>query len=279
MFARRDVVANSGFSATGPKAISSGVTYGPASILLLPAATCASQSLVNGAGISLATAGTAAGFSVTSRDEYGNDRAVNEDMWSVIVDGPARLHFTVYPDTRSLSSNTYAAASYPSLTGRGRYSIQYTLTAAGNYQVSVFRNLKSGLIVEVYGNSGLRMSPVFTGLDASVDYDWGTGAIAPASAENPTEFASDFVSVRWTGFVLLDVAETVTFSVDTAPSPAGIDGARLWVEGLLMIDTLSASGNISGTFQASAAASLYSIMLEFRATTGKNNFRPGLCAQ
>jgi len=279
MFARRDVVANSGFSATGPKAISSGVTYGPASILLLPAATCASQSLVNGAGISLATAGTAAGFSVTSRDEYGNDRAVNEDMWSVIVDGPARLHFTVYPDTRSLSSNTYAAASYPSLTGRGRYSIQYTLTAAGNYQVSVFRNLKSGLIVEVYGNSGLRMSPVFTGIDASVDYDWGTGAIAPASAENPTEFASDFVSVRWTGFVLLDVAETVTFSVDTAPSPAGIDGARLWVEGLLMIDTLSASGNISGTFQASAAASLYSIMLEFRATTGKNNFRPGLCAQ
>jgi hypothetical protein len=132
----------------------------------------------------------------------------------------------------------------------------------------VFRNLDSGLNVEVYGNSGLRLSPIFAGLDLSVDYDWGIGAIAPASAANPSEFAADFVSMRWTGFVLLDVAETVTFFVDTAPATAGLNGARLWVEGFLMVDTLSTGGNISGTFQASAAASLYSIMLEFRATTG-----------
>ena len=277
MFARRDVIANAGFSAAGPKAIASGATYGPASIFLFPAATCAPQSLVNGAGISLATAGTAAVFSVTSRDEYGNDRALNEDIWSVIVDGPSRLHFTVYPDTRPLSSNTYAAAAYSSLSGRGRYRIQYTLTAGGNYQVSVFRNLDSGLNVEVYGNSGLRLSPIFAGLDLSVDYDWGIGAIAPASAANPSEFAADFVSMRWTGFVLLDVAETVTFFVDTAPATAGLNGARLWVEGFLMVDTLSTGGNISGTFQASAAASLYSIMLEFRATTGIDDSLKLLC--
>jgi hypothetical protein len=62
--------------------------------MLMPAATSTSQSLVGGAGISLATAGISAVFSVTSRDEYGNDRALNEDIWAVIMDGPSRMYRT-----------------------------------------------------------------------------------------------------------------------------------------------------------------------------------------
>lgn len=268
IFARRDIIANAGFSAAGPKAVASGTAFGPASILLAPGATCASQSLVNGVGVSLATAGTSAVFSLTSRDEYGNDRALSEDIWTVIMDGASRVHFTVYPDTRPLSSSTYTAAQYSALTGTGRYSVSYTLTASGTYEVSVFRNLKSGLIAEVYGNSAMRLPLSLSCLDSDVDYAWGLGAIAPSCAEKESEVASDFVSIRWTGFVLLDVVETVTFFVETAPAAEGIDGAKLWIEGILIVDTTISNEIQSGTIFASAAASLYSVLLEFRASTG-----------
>jgi hypothetical protein len=276
VFARNDVIANAGFSTESPKAVPSGTTFGPASILVAPGATCASQSLVNGLGISVATAGSSAVFSITSRDEYGNDRALNEDLWTVIMDGPSLVHFSVYPDTRPLSSSTYAAASYSSLIGVGRYSVPYSLTAAGNYRVSVFRNSNSGLLVEAYDNSGMRGLPTFSCLDSDVDYDWGSGAITPSCAQQPSDFASDFASLRWTGFVLLDASETVTFFVETAPSSAGIDGARLWVDDLLMVDTSSSNVIESGTFKASASASLYSVLLEYKATTGSIVFFPSL---
>ncbi len=268
MFARYDVVSNTGFSAAGPKAVLAGTAFGPASVMLFPAATCTSQCLMSGAGISLATAGSSAVFFVTSRDEHGNDRALNEDIWIVIMSGPSLLHFTVYPDTRPLSSNTYAAASYSSLTGVGRYSVPYLLTASGTYQVSVFKNLNSGLRCEVFGNAGLRSIPTFSCLDPSVEYEWGTGSVAPSCADKAGDFATDFVSIRWTGFVMLDVVETVTFFVETATATSGINGARLWVAGVLMVDSTSAHVIESGTFSVNAA-SVYSVLLEYRATTGE----------
>jgi hypothetical protein len=102
--------------------------------------------------------------------------------------------------------------------------------------------------------------------------------MSPSCAENPSDFASDFVSMRWSGFVRLDVVETVTFFVETAPKPAGIDGARLWIEGILMVDSTIAEEIQSGAFNVTAA-SLYSVVLEYRATTGNNNILNIICAK
>ncbi len=77
MFALHNDIANAGFSTAGPKAVLSGTTYGPASVLLSPAATCADQNILNGLGISVVTTGSPAVFSVTSRDAYGNAQRSN----------------------------------------------------------------------------------------------------------------------------------------------------------------------------------------------------------
>jgi hypothetical protein len=268
LFARHDVVSSAGFSNSGPKALPSGHPFGAASVMVSPGATCAAQSLVNGKGISLVTAGVAAMFTLTSRDSCGNDRALNEDIWTVVMSNPSPKHFTAYPDNRLLSSQTYAASSYSSLTGLGRYNVPFTLTAAGNYQVAIFRSVSAGLVVEAFSNSGLRLIPFFTGLDSSVDYNWGGGPIVPACAQSISDFASDFVSLRWTGFVLLDTVEDVTFFVDTSPPNEGVDGAKLWIEGVLLVDTMSSDGAEYGVLSVSAADSLYSVVLEYRATTG-----------
>jgi len=75
------------------------------------------------------------------------------------------------------------------------------------------------------------------------------------------------VSIRWTGFVLSDVVETVTFCRN-CPAAEGIDGAKLSIRGNLIVDTTISNEIQSGTIFASAAASLYSVVLEFRASTG-----------
>ena len=62
-----------------------------------------------------------------------------------------------------------------------------------------------------------------TRVDATVDFDWGTGSPA-------TGVAATTYSVRWTGAVVPEFSEMVTFTV-TAD-----DGVRLWVDDELIIN-------------------------------------------
>ena len=75
---------------------------------------------------------------------------------------------------------------------------------------------------EYYDNGTLSGSPEFVRADAAIDFDWGDGA--------PDErLGRDDFSVRWTGDVPLRAGRT-RFTVVTD------DGARLWVDGRLLID-------------------------------------------
>ena len=67
--------------------------------------------------------------------------------------------------------------------------------------------------------TGLKLSRT----DATVGFDWGTGAPDPS-------LGSDNFSVRWTGQVKAPYTETVTFYTFTD------DGVRLWVNNQLLID-------------------------------------------
>jgi hypothetical protein len=59
--------------------------------------------------------------------------------------------------------------------------------------------------------------------DGTVNFDWGTGSPA-------TGIPADGFSVRWTGEVVPAYTQTYTFYTSTS------DGARLWVDGKLLID-------------------------------------------
>ncbi len=62
-----------------------------------------------------------------------------------------------------------------------------------------------------------------TRADATVNFDWGTGAPDPS-------MQADTFSVRWTGWVLPKFSEIYTFYAKTD------DGVRLWVDGQQIID-------------------------------------------
>jgi hypothetical protein len=75
---------------------------------------------------------------------------------------------------------------------------------------------------EYYGNPNLMGSPRLVRNDPGIDFDWGSGSPA-------VDMPRDNFSVRWTrALYFAEGAYRFTVEVD--------DGARLWVDGLLVID-------------------------------------------
>ncbi|KAL7553689.1 hypothetical protein ACHAWF_017014 [Thalassiosira exigua] len=105
----------------------------------------------------------------------------------------------------------------------GSYGCNVNLTTAGLYKLDVYQLVPGGLKGSYYTDNFLsndRLDLVRT--DAVVNFTWGTGAV--------TTFGRDFVSIRWEGYVQPIFSELYTFWLDID------DHARLWVDGILLID-------------------------------------------
>lgn len=86
----------------------------------------------------------------------------------------------------------------------------------------------SGLQATYFNNMNLT-SPVLTRTDATVNFNWGTGA--PAAGVGAETF-----SVRWEGEIQVPRTGTYTFYTNSD------DGVRLWVDGKLMVDNWTDHG-------------------------------------
>jgi hypothetical protein len=90
-----------------------------------------------------------------------------------------------------------------------------------------------------------------TRVDPTISFDWDLGAPAPGVGD-------DYFSVRWTGFVVPNYSETYSFHV------ASDDGARLWIDGVLIIDKWVSQPLTAWTGQrALTAGKAHAIKLEY----------------
>ena len=97
---------------------------------------------------------------------------------------------------------------------------------------------------------------VLNRVDATVDFNWGTGS--PGTGVN-----SDSVSVRWEGQVKPQYSELYTFQTRTD------DGVRLWVNNQLIIDDWTGGAVRANTGQITlTAGQLYNIKLEYFEVAG-----------
>ncbi|HHV56056.1 MAG TPA: hypothetical protein GXX55_11530 [Firmicutes bacterium] len=85
---------------------------------------------------------------------------------------------------------------------------------------------KQGLKAEYFPNRRLQGRPALTRIDREVNFDWGAGG--PGQG-----IGSDNFSVRWTGKVIAPVTGEYEFGTTSD------DGARLWVDGKLVINNWS----------------------------------------
>jgi len=88
-----------------------------------PAVGCATKSVATGDALTLATAGGAATFTISSKDSYENDRSKTSDMaWVVTLHGAG-------------GTPTYQAAVNPISGNSNNYKVAYTATQAKNYEM------------------------------------------------------------------------------------------------------------------------------------------------
>ena len=114
----------------------------------------------------------------------------------------------------------------------------------------------TGLKGEYFDNINLTNSKLVR-TDATVNFDWGTGA--PDPTLNPNTF-----SVRWTGLVLPTYSEEYVFTVEAD------DGVRLWINDQLIIDHWT-DQPIAQTWQGNinlVAGRLYDLKLEYYQNVG-----------
>ncbi|MEM8531969.1 MAG: PA14 domain-containing protein [Chloroflexota bacterium] len=80
-----------------------------------------------------------------------------------------------------------------------------------------------GIAYALFSNTTLSGTPDYTGVDAAIDFDWGSEAPAPG-------LPKDTFSVRWTGQIEPRYSERYTFCT------RGDDGIRLWINGQQLIN-------------------------------------------
>ncbi len=113
-----------------------------------------------------------------------------------------------------------------------------------------------GLTGQYYANPNLG-TLVLSRTDPYVAFDWGGGSPAPGMS------GSNF-SVRWTGQVQPRYSQAYTFFTDTD------DGARLWVNGQLLVDNWGSIGEANGTVTLQAGLK-YDLKMEYVQRDGSSS--------
>ena len=124
--------------------------------------------------------------------------------------------------TSESPSHLYSAA--------GVYEVALTVTDALGWvgsaetSIEVFDSsvAEGGLLAEYFDGRNFEESKLVR-VDSQIDFDWADGSPAPT-------VASDSFSVRWQGFLKPEFSETYEIVTTTN------NGARLWIDGVLLVD-------------------------------------------
>jgi hypothetical protein len=130
----------------------------------------------------------------------------------------------------------------------------YSASLKGTFSLMVQSLELGGLLGQYYDNQWFYGQPIETRQDGQVNFEWKGNALAG--------YASDFVSVRWTGYLVPEFPETYTFYVFAD------DSARLWVDDVLLFDKWhECCQEFSGSIKL-PANKFVPIQLEYREVSG-----------
>jgi hypothetical protein len=213
-------------------------------------APCASKCVAVGYGLTLATAGHMASFSVWSRDSYGNYRTTADTHFALYVIGPNSERKNV---AWTMPLNQFNSPFVPIAVA------SYRTTHSGQFATHVMLAGDNGLTAKYFSDSMCNGNALLVQTDSNINFDWGSGS--------PSDGLPNDMCVTWSGFVKPDYAATYTFRVGIS---AIDERVQLWVDNARIIDswfTAPASTHVSGTIYLRSNA-LYDIQLRYRDITG-----------
>jgi hypothetical protein len=234
----------------------------PFTVASWPAATCASTCSARGPGLSLATAGVAASFTISAFDHLGNARTTTSDQFCVRVTPPAASGAAETTGTvTSIGPGAYRAAYTAVLKRNNRFTVPGSDTrhdvsvtlgscaVAGNRLYIPVPDVE-GLQATFYSSNALSSPFAFA---QGVMLDWSQAGLQRYHRSLPS--AAQF-AVKWKGFVRPTMRGLYTFFLQTAPG----DSAIVMLESdSAALPTLVAGAERTATFFVPAAHDLYSI--------------------
>ena len=103
---------------------------------------------------------------------------------------------------------------------------------------------------EYFNNMSLFGAPALTRVDPTVDFNWGWGAPDPL-------IITDYFSARWTAVANFPTTGNYTFHMMTD------DGARLWLDGVLILDRWYPQAATDHTVVRSVGAGPHNLKMEY----------------
>ena len=230
----------------------------------------ATHSNVLGVALTIATAGVTRTFTLTARDAYDNQRDETDDSFiarAVLSDGsdPGIFHSSFAPQTWwNLYLPPNSETGNPYYNQGGKYEATYAVSRSGLFQMAVSAADVGGrgLFAVYFDGTVLDNGPRLSSqVDPVVDFDWSLTSPIPNVSWSQAGF-----SARWAGYIKPVYSELYTFYTLTDA------GARLLVNGTVIIDQLNASGQqeYMGTIFLTSGV-LYDIRLEY--VSGASNDR------
>jgi hypothetical protein len=200
------------------------------------------------------TTGGATFYSVIENDS---------DMWTMASDGEDSATGTNdMPNEASSVGQRNSRRKYCNVSDNfdGTYTISGVLKEQGHYQLRTWAAVPGGLVGKYYSDAFFGHL-VLTRVDRQVNYTWGTGKILPRG--------SDYLSIRWTGAVVVDYSGAYHFKVEAQ------DHARLWVNGDLVLDHFhgQAANKEPSRAKQLVSGQLAEIVLEYRKLRGAAHAR------
>ncbi len=219
----------------------------PSDVLVLPSVACGTKSRGSGSGLTIATVGEAAAFTITAYDAYSNLRTTGGDQF--IVQGMSPI---VNENAYSTGQSDYTSGVVTDQ-GNGTYAVVYPASAqAGVYSVLAHLAMPGGLLATYYDDTDTA-DPKAMRIETGVQ-------VLTFGSNRPIQALSNAntYSVRWSGYVSHAYAETYTYALQLGQVT---ERARLWVDNSLIIDqweslsslTLSATVAVSSTLRARLA--------------------------
>jgi hypothetical protein len=220
-------------------------------LVVQPGETCASNSLINGIGLTVATAGFSATFTIQAKDAFKNLRTIGSNDFLARLIGPAS----------ELHNNPVSYLGVSPNTNLGRFQVAYRPTRSGNFSIDIKLASINGLNCTYFRDTTFE-NEVKTIIDASIDHNWGLDS--PDSSLGIV----DGYSIRWNGYLKSPDFGIFTFFT----SFNGIDErVKLWVDDQWVIDQWSSLGT-GGTAPTGTLYmvrnSLYDIRVEYKDLSG-----------